>query len=226
MKRILLVALLGLLVAGAELAQAAGTNTVLRNGYCFNATTGQLVDCVTGAARTDDANRDRDYVLAPQLIFSGTIADGAADSTTIVDLSPYRTVALLVQVKSNGPNDWLRLAVNARYNFGGGQDSLSLFTIPVQEANMDSVAAAFPANRVSVPTAALLGAGEFPVTINMTTGLGTASTASLPQGKVVPLATPPGFAWPASCSFRIRNIAREGTAVTPTIKVWVIGTAL
>jgi hypothetical protein len=221
MKKAIAIALLGVLAAGAALAQTAGTNTVERNGYYFNAKTGQQTNS-DGHALTDDTDRDRDHILAPTLIYSGTIAGGAADTTDIVDLSTYRSVALLFQVASNSVNDWLRLAVNPRYNLAGMSDSLSLFSLPAL-ANDDSTAVAGAALRTSVASSAACGAGEFPVTIRIATS--DAAGVSLPQGKVVFLTVPSGFVWPARCSFRLRNIGREGTAVTPTIRVWVMGTA-
>jgi len=215
---------LGLLaaIAVAAWAQTSGTNTQERNGYYFNATTGAKVD-LDGDALVSESSKDRDYILQPTSIYSGTIASGAADTTDIVDLSSYRTVALMFQVTSNGPNDWLRLAVNARYNLAGLSDSLSLFSLPAT-ANDDSSAVSGPLLRTSVPSVAACGAGEFPVTVLLTTG-DAAKTQSLPQGKVVFLTVPSGFVWPSRCSFRIRNIGREGAAVTPTIRVWVMGTA-
>lgn len=224
MKRILAaLALLALGVSGAG-AQTDGTNTVLRNGYCFNATTGQMVDCVTGAVLNSDAARDRDHVLAPLKIFEGAIAAGAADTTIIVDLSSYRTVALMFQISRNGPNDWISLAVSPRYNFAGASDSLSIFTIPVSVFD-DSLTSTMPTNRRTTPTAAGIGAGEFSVIVSTGPDL-AAAARSTPQGKVVPLAVPAGFIWPSSCSFRIANTGREAAAVSPTIRVWVTGTAL
>lgn len=238
MKRILLSALLGLLVAGAALAQAAGTNTVLRNGYCFNATTGQLVDCATGAVRNDDSNRDRYYALAPQLIYSDTLAcieATAGDTTMTVDLSPYRTVVLMFQVSGGvSSSEWRRFAVHPRYNFNGAVDSLSLFTMPV--AGSDTLTAT--GRQVAsgtMPLSNALGDGEFLVTLttSATTTADANIRASLPQGKEVYLSLPGGArAWPSSCSFRIRSIGQEkvvggaGNPRPPRLRVWVRGSAL
>lgn len=213
---------LGLLAAVAGSAWAQVTDPVYVNGHWKNSTTQWWTDA-SGNPYVTDASRDRDAYLTPLSIYSGTIAAGACDSTSIVDLSGYRTVALLIQMNQNGINDWNRFAINARYNMAGLDDSLSLFTLPVA-AYDDSVGAALALTRTTKPTAAICGSGEFAVTIPLDGG--AATTRSLPQGKVVYLTLPYGMAWPARCSFRIANIGREGTAVTPTVRVWVMGTPL
>lgn len=210
------------MVAAWAWAQTSGTNTVSRNGYYFNATTGQKTDA-SGNVYTSEAAKDRDSYLQPlQILSDVAIASGGADTTDVVDLSGYRTVALLFQITKNGLNDWNRYAVSARYNLGGLSDSLSLFALPVSSA-LDTMTTTLG----SVPGAAAPGYGEFTVTLPMTGTLTAAASHSLPQGKVVWLTVPQGFAWPSRCSFRIRNIGREGTvSVSPTIRVWVMGTPL
>lgn len=220
---------LGLLaaIAVAAWAQTSGTNTVAQGTGYRNATTGANTDA-SGNALVSEAAKDRDSYLAPLSIFSGTIAAGAADTTDIVDLSGYRTVALLVQVSSGAAatgSAIQRFAFHARYNLAGASDSLSLFSLPV--VAQDSVYAhAAPFTPGVGTTAAACGSTEFPVTITTTGNAGLASTASIPQGRVVYLTLPQGaIGWPSRCSFRIRNIART-VANTPTVRVWVMGTPL
>lgn len=227
MRRIVFAALAALsLLAGVTHAQNTGTNSELRNGYCFNSTTGQMVDCNTGQVLTREGNPLSGQQLSPTLIYSGVILAGASDSSSIVDLSGYRTVALLVQVGGMSTNNWQRFAVNARYNLSGLSDSLSLFSIPVM-VHDDSALVSVPAGRIAGAAAGVLAAHEFPITIVATNNGATASTRSLPQGKVVYLSVPPGFVWPARCSFRFANIGRTlSTFTNPTLRVWVMGTAL
>lgn len=205
-------------------AQTSAAGVVQRNGYYFNGTTGQRTTS-DGHVSTYDTNAPQEVSLDPTLIYTGTIAAGAADTTSIVDLSRYRTVALLVQVSGTSTNNWQRLAFHARYNLGGLSDSLSLFSLPVVVFD-DSTSVSTAATRVTGTSAGAIGAGEFPVTIVRTNDGATSSTASIPQGKCVPLTIGGGArAWPSRCSFRIRNIGRT-LANTPTIRVWVMGTAL
>jgi len=222
------VAALCLFGVTAAFAQASGTNSELRNGYCFNSTTGQMVDCNTGQVLTREGNPLSGQQLSPTLIYSGVILKDTADSTDVIDLSGYRTVALLVQVGQLSTNNWQRFAVNARYNLSGLSDSLSLFTLPVTAAAYDdSVLFIGPASRVTGPAVGAIGVGEFPITIVATNTGASAASRSLPQGKVIWLTVPPGFVWPSRCSFRFANIGRTlSTGTNPTLRVWVMGTAL
>lgn len=223
-KRLLLAAVLVAAMASTALA-AAGDPAVQRNGYWWNIASGVNRTNSTGATMTDDAARDRDSYLAPTLIYTGTIAYGAADTTSTVNLSAYKTVALLFQLTGPGTNQQLRFAVNARYNLGGASDSLSLFSIPCLPDTVASTGIA--AARGTAPAAAACGSEEFPVSITNTQGPSfTGPTNSLPQGKVVYLTLPQGAAWPSSCSFRIRYIGRQAAGNTPTVRVWVMGTPL
>ena len=200
-----------------------GTSGALVGGWSKADSTGRYLRFdQDGNLYTVDAFRDRDHILTPTSIYSGQIAAGAADSSGVVDLSSYRTVALLIQC-GGAPNAWQRFAVNARYNLGGLSDSLSLFTIPVA-AYDDSISTYGGATRTTFPAVGALGAGEFAVTIPHTGPATAAATQSLPQGKIVFLTVPEGFVWPASCSFRFRNIGRAA-ANTPDLRVWVMGVA-
>ena len=198
---------------------------VTKIGYVNGADTSQVKKVTPSSPLpVTDPQRDRDSYLEPTLIYTGTIAAGASDTTSIVDLSAYRNVSLLVQISGTSTNNWQRFAVHARYNLGGAADSLSLFTIPVSTWD-DSVVAVGAASRVTGAAAGVLASGEFPVTILRTADGALASTRSLPQAKVVPLTVPQGFVWPSRCSFRFTNIGRT-LANTPTVRVWVMGTPL
>lgn len=225
MKRILSIALLLSALAGAAWA---ASNVQAQNGGYVNAKTGAAVNSA-GAALVDDAARDRDSYLEPTLIYTGTIAAGAADTTSIVNLSGYRTVALLVQCTFGSAaadsQGWQRYAFQCRYNLGGAADSLSLFSIPVQGGDSSGV---FVRWTGQTPTAGVFGPDEFPVTIVNTKSHPSAQSVSTPQGRVFPILMPySASGWPARCSFRIRNVARpKAASLAPTIRVWVMGTPL
>ena len=229
MKKILVALAALALVASGAWAQSNTYNTQGAGPY-FNVRSGQRVNA-TGSVMNDDASRDRDYTLAPTQIFNGTIAAGAADTTSIVDLSSYRTVALLFQISGHATNTWTTFAVNARYNLNGQSDSLSLFTIPCVASDSSYAGAQSQGGispRGTLPAVGNFGDGEFPVTITNTVNTGGAATQSLPQGRLVWLTVPngPGFTWPSQCSFRIRNILRPvALSGALTVRVWVMGTA-
>lgn len=97
MKRILSIALLLSALAGTAWAQTAGTNGVSRNGYCFNATTGQMIDCTTGAVLNYDANPPITTAVSSGIDGVTIAAGGTASSQPeCVDLSAYSKVTLLL----------------------------------------------------------------------------------------------------------------------------------
>lgn len=96
MKRILAVALLGALIAGSVSAQTSGTNTQARNGYYFNATTGQKTDA-NGNAYTNEASKDRDYYALSAVMTNVTIVAKGLTQTTFFPAEKYN--AFQVHVK-------------------------------------------------------------------------------------------------------------------------------
>ena len=235
MKRLILPLLAIAVAASAALAASdtPGAPAIQRNGYYFNQASGINRTNSSGATLTDDAARDRDSYLTPTQIMGPTrIAAGGADTTSIVDLSVYRTVALLVQCSFSSAADadsmiWQRYAVQARYNFGGAADSLSLFSMPVVSSDSSGFATG-GIWRGQTPQANTLAMDEFPVTIVNTKASAKQAVAnSLPNGRVFWLTLPAGFSWPSRCSFRFRNIQRnKAPGSQPTVTVWVMGTPL
>ena len=93
MKRILSIALLAALWAGSALAQTAGTNTVSRNGYYFNSTTGQKTDA-DGNAYVNPVQNWTYY----SRMFSDTLSTAGknADSSGVYPVPNVKRRALLV----------------------------------------------------------------------------------------------------------------------------------
>lgn len=93
MKRILSIALLAALWAGSALAQTAGTNTVSRNGYYFNSTTGQKTDA-DGNAYVNPVQNWTYY----SRMFSDTLSTAGknADSSGVYPVPNVKRRALLI----------------------------------------------------------------------------------------------------------------------------------
>lgn len=112
------IALLWLLVAGSAWAQTAGTNTVSRNGYYFNATTGQQTDA-DGNVLTVDRSPDREFFFRNQSIIDDTTAVGMADSSIFYPTYYAKRMFLRVQVTGLGATDteFARLAIRVKGSF-------------------------------------------------------------------------------------------------------------
>lgn len=239
MKKILLA--LGLLaaVAGAVSisgnagAQTAGTNTVERNGYYFNATTGAKTN-ESGSQHVTETNPDRDANLTFSSIISNTaLASGAGDSSAVLDTHDMRLGMLLFKITpSTGTGTLTRLAVQVRVHLNGGSDSTATFPIyfnAFKDAPAVVSAAVDTANsgHQLVGSATAPWSGEFVVTASSgrnSPGSAVAATVwSYPNGIAIPLNNIFGReVYAPYISVRVRNIVGPTAAVT----VHLVGTPL
>lgn len=177
MKKILLA--LGLLaaVASTAWAQTTGTNTVSRNGYYFNATTGNKTD-VDGNALTSEADRDRDYSTVRSLLPSITsLAPGASrTSTAATALGEFTSLLIMVRWNTVAAADSDSVAfglnfvgkvstdVNDGYDFAVSSPSDSAFLLradtTVATLGISSAAGVL----VPCPTVVILSRGKATIT--------------------------------------------------------------
>lgn len=113
MKKMAWLALLGLLLAAsAAWAQTAGTNTVERNGYYFNSTTGNQTNS-DGHILGVDTSRDRNLDFGvTNLITSVAIDSGGTGGTNFrysapVDVRQYSTGRIIVHITAASAGDTL-----------------------------------------------------------------------------------------------------------------------
>lgn len=232
------------MVAAWAWAQTSGTNTVSRNGYYFNATTGQKTD-MDGNAQTADAfpNRDMSFTLsniiaAGALAGTSNLAVGAADSSDVLDTRHMRLGMLVIKCVpvGGGVGVLTRLAVQVRTHIGGATDSVSTAAIYLygqQAPGMNQVAAALASSDTTNVGHFLAGSatapwsGEFIVTANGTRnapGNAVAATAfSYPNAICIPLTSLGGreifSPW---TSIRVRNV----TGPAAQVYVSLVGTPL
>lgn len=209
------IALLGLLVAFSAWGQTAGTNTVSRGGYYFNATTGQKTD-VDGNVYTNEASKDRDYKFSHTLFSRDTMAVGAfADSSAFYATGSARQMWLKLKAEIIGPGNaaaYARFAIEVRCAYTN-PSAIDTFTVSLWNPSVtvgatapatDSLAYTFGGR---APTSVASGSSEFVVTLanfekaSATTSGLTAFTSSA----WVPLADSRGvFLWSPYTQVRVR----------------------
>lgn len=236
MQTVVLAALAVFLWAGVLESQTAGANVVSRNGYCFNSTTGQRVDCTSGAALGNETSPLSDQNLTFASIINRTsqttiLTLGAGDSSAVLDTHRMRLGTLLLKcVPSTGVGRTVRLAVQVRTHLNGLTDSSSVF--PIYMYTQAPVAVGIDSSNtghVMDGSATAAWSGEFVVTINgnrnePNTGTPVAALAwSYPNGLALPLQSDSGreFYSPWT-SVRIRILSGPSCQVTASL----IGTPL
>lgn len=238
MKKILLA--LGLLaaIAGAVWAQTAGTNTVERGGYYFNATTGQQTNA-NGLVLTEDNMRDQSFTLA-NIIADGALAGtsnlaaAASDSSAVLDTRYMRLGMLVIKGVPVGGGVGLitRLAISVRTHVNGVSDSVNTAPIflygnaPVMVATT-AVADTSGQGHLFTGSATVPWSGEFIVTLNgvrNAPGNAVAATAfSYPGAICIPLTNLWGREiYSPWTSIRVRNV----TGPAAQVYVSLVGTPL
>jgi hypothetical protein len=245
-----LVALLGLLVAGA----VWGDNNVLNHGtYSSNAPTGLKVDGTTGnlAISEQYPAMDANFTF-PTIITNVSLAPGAADSSLVLDTHRMRLGTLLIKCTPlNFPaGDSLaaiRIGVQVRTHLQGASDSSSTFafymygrsdqgTASTANSQVDtSLAGQIQPNNNLAASANIAGSGEFTVAVAMNRlgpgGLAIPSysrTFTYPNGIAIPLSSIFGRdLYSPYTSIRVRNLGNIGAANRScAITVSLVGTPL
>ena len=175
MKRLAIV-LLGLLVASA--AQAQGANIVTRNGVCYNATTGNLVDCTTGAVIVSDAARDRDYAVEySNIISKALVPQTGVDSSAVLFTGDCKRWYLQVRVSGFGSGaaiPWATFGIRVRSHIQGVNDSLNTIRWDPTPLRVSETADSLNIGFVSKGSAAVVGQDEIKLTATADNGVAVA----------------------------------------------------
>lgn len=238
MKKILLA--LGLLAAVAAVgwAQTSGTNTVSRNGYYFNATTGNQTNA-NGEILTQDNLWSRSFTLTNLIADGGlagtsTLAAAAADSCSPQDTRHMRLGGIVIKCVPVGGGTGLitRLAVQVRTHLNGVADSVNTAPIffygnaPVMTATT-AVADTSGQGHLFTGSSTVPWSGEFVVTVNgVRNAPGSAVAATLfsyPNAIYIPLSNLWGRdIYSPWTSIRVRNV----TGPACQVYVSLVGTPL
>lgn len=136
-------------------AQTSGTNTVVRNGYYFNATTGQQTD-VNGNALIVDADRDRNAsVLTGGGINGVSIASGqSVQATSAIALASFGKMDMLLswQTAAAADSDSVAIAVKVYGKISSSPgDGLNYLISPSCGCAADTATVVFPAGVAAIP---------------------------------------------------------------------------
>lgn len=144
-----------LLLPALGIAQTSGTNTVVRNGLYFNATTGQQTD-VNGNALVVDADRDRNASILTGAGFSGvSVASGQTkQATSAIPLAAFGKSDLLVswQTAAAADSDSVAIAIKVYGKISSSPgDGLNYLISPSCGCAADTATLVFPTGVSTLP---------------------------------------------------------------------------
>lgn len=185
--------------AGTASSQTSGTNTVERNGYYFNATTGQQTD-VNGNVLVIDADRDRDAPILTGAGINGlALASGQSrQALSAIALGQFGKYDLLLSwnTAAAADSDSVAIAVKVYGKISSSPgDGLNYLISPRCYCAMDTATVVLPAGVSAIPrkvppTALVLSPMKMPnagPAISLKVD-GTARAVTVPYNRIVQVA--------------------------------------